>query len=321
MLTAEQIARVVAMIRHRFTVTADCEVSMECNPNDLNKSYVESLHRVGINRLSIGVQSVNTGELQLFQRDHDFDQVVQAITAVKESGIQNVSVDLIYGAPGQTLKSWRQSLEKIIALDVPHVSLYALGLEEGTAMHSWVHTGKLPMPDDDLAADMYEMATERLGQAGYRQYEISNWARPGYVCRHNMQYWRNLPYVGVGPGAHGFAGGVRYATILSPHRYIEMMSKPISERYVFPETPATVDAVHVSRHDEIVETLITGLRLLEAGVNRQDFRDRFGVDVVDLYPEVFAEFMMRGLLAIDDATVRVTKTGRLLTNMIFRALV
>lgn len=188
-------------------------------------------------------------------------------------------------------------------------------------MQSWVSKGRLPALNDDLAADMYDLATAMLGQAGYQQYEISNWSMPGRECHHNLQYWRNLPYLGLGPGAHGYAGGVRYATMLSPHRYIQVMTASRPVKLAFPETPATVDTVRVSRHDEIVETMITGLRLTEEGLSRAAFRERFGVDVMDLYSDVLRHFADQGLLIIDENTIKVAPAGRLLTNLIFRALI
>src|SRR5262249_2725764 len=160
------------------------------------------------------------------------------------------------------LESWQNTLRQMIALRPEHVSLYALGLEDGTPMKTWVERGRLPEPDDDLAADMYLLATDMLGAVGYEQYEISNWAKPGFACRHNLQYWHNVAYVGLGPGAHGYAAGVRYADLLSPQRYIRLLQEDQAE-YEFPRTPVTAEAVVVDRAAEIAETLIMGLRLTQ----------------------------------------------------------
>lgn len=321
LLTSGQIDHILCTIRRNFQITVNCEVTMEVNPNDVHFEYVENLRAIGVNRLSMGVQSADSEELRIFERDHSFDDVICAIEHVQKADIDNLNVDLIYATPGQTLRSWQNTLEQILAFAPEHISFYALGLEDGTAMKAWVNSGRLPRPDDDLAADMYELATEMLANAGYNQYEISNWSKPGYACRHNLQYWLNLPYVGVGPGAHGYAGGVRYETILSPHRYIKAISESSSVNFAFPRTPATSNLVQVSQADEIAETLIMGLRLTENGVGRSSFHERFGVDVLDLYPDTLMNFASRGLLTIDREKIRITRQGRLLTNLIFRELV
>jgi oxygen-independent coproporphyrinogen-3 oxidase len=227
---------------------------------------------------------------------------------------------LIYGIPHQTLPDWETTLSAFLKLDVEHVSLYALGLEDGTSLKAWVESGRLPHPDDDLTADMYDLATAMLNSAGYDQYEISNWSRAGRECRHNLQYWRNLPYPGVGPGAHGYAGGVRYSTILSPQRYIKALIEN-TKSFVFPRTPATDSATVVERDAEIVETLIMGLRLTREGISRRIFRDRFGIDLLDLHGEVIQRYVQLGLVYVDDETVRITQAGRLLSSALFREFV
>jgi oxygen-independent coproporphyrinogen-3 oxidase len=227
---------------------------------------------------------------------------------------------LIYGIPEQTLAGWENSLKIMLELQPEHVSLYALGLEDGTPLKKWVETGKYPEPDDDLAADMYDLATDMLGGVGLDQYEISNWAKPGLECKHNLQYWRNLAYPGVGPGAHGYTDGVRYSTILSPQRYIKVM-KEAQDSFVYPRTPATDQATVVDRESEIAETLIMGLRLTQEGIDRETFRQRFGEDLLDVHPETIARYEQHGLLYVDDKVVRITTKGRLLSNMVFRDLV
>ncbi len=320
LLTAAQFDPILGAIRHNYILQPDAEISLEANPNDITRPYLEGLRAVGLNRISIGMQSAIDSELQMFARRHDNDAVVHAVTAARQAGFDNLNLDLIYGIPHQTLANWEQSLSQAIALQPEHVSLYALGLEEGTPMAAWVDRGRLPTPDDDLAADMYERATDMLGAAGYVQYEISNWAKPGYECRHNLQYWTNDPYIGVGPGAHGFAGGVRYSTLLSPQRYIKsLLGEP--EPYAFPRTAATDQAVVLDQEAEIAETLIMSLRLTERGVPRAEFAQRFGIDLVDLHRTVIEKYTAQGLLEVDPQRVRITERGRLLCNLVFRELV
>jgi oxygen-independent coproporphyrinogen-3 oxidase len=320
LLTPEQINHILNAISQYLAVLPNAEISLEANPNDLDTAYLQALRRTGINRISIGMQSANNNELILFARRHDNDAVARAVSSARQAGFDNLNLDLIYGFPHQTLDSWQTSLRQMLALQPEHVSLYALGLEDGTPMKAWVDRGWLPMPDDDLAADMYDLATDVLGQAGYEQYEISNWSKPGKQCRHNLQYWRNLPYGGLGPGAHGYADGVRYSTILSPQRYIQAMQTSQAD-YEYPRTPATFEAVEVNRDNEIVETLITGLRLTQEGIQREAFRQRFGLDLLEVHPETISRYEKYGLLYVDEKVVRLTKQGRLLSNMIFRELV
>jgi oxygen-independent coproporphyrinogen-3 oxidase len=320
LLSPIQIQRVLNAVRDGFDVNPDAEISVEANPNDVHPEYMEELIAVGVNRLSIGMQSANDNELRLFARRHDNDQVARAVSAARRAGFNNINLDLIYGVPHQTIRDWQWSLNQALMLQPDHISLYALGLEDGTAMKAWVDTGRLPDPDDDLSADMYELATDYLAADGYDQYEISNWAKPGYMCRHNLQYWRNWPYIGLGPGAHGYAGGVRYSTILSPQRYIRLM-QTAQRLFDFPYTPATDNAIMVDRAGEISETLIMGLRLTREGISRSRFTERFGEDLLTIYPETIERFSQFGLLTVDGETVRLTRQGRLLSNVLFRELV
>jgi oxygen-independent coproporphyrinogen-3 oxidase len=320
LLTPEQIGRILEAIYSNFDVLPTVEISMESNPSDIHQDYMGALKRLGINRLSIGMQSANDNELTLFGRRHDNDAVVKAVSAARHGGFDNLNLDLIYGFPHQTLESWEASLQQMLILQPEHISLYALGIEEGTAMSAWVANGRLPLPDDDLAADMYDLATDILAHEGYEQYEISNWSKPGYECRHNLQYWRNLPYPGLGPGAHGYAAGVRYSIILSPHRYIQALKSNSSE-YEFPRTPTIDQWAVVDRDTEITDTLLMGLRLTKEGIHRSTFKKRFGADVLETHGTLIERFVNSGLLHLDDQVVRLTQQGRLLSNMIFRELV
>jgi oxygen-independent coproporphyrinogen III oxidase len=320
LLTPEQIGRILETIHKLYDVMPDAEISMESNPGDIHRDYMAALKRLGINRLSLGMQTANANELALFGRRHDNDAVVRAVSAARAGGFDNLNLDLIYGFPHQTLDSWRLTLGQVIALQPEHLSLYALGVEDGTAMQAWIANGRLPAPDDDLAADMYDLATDVLGEAGYEQYEISNWSKPSYACRHNLQYWRNLPYPGFGPGAHGYVDGIRYSTLLSPHRYIRVMQEAEGD-YVFPRTPATDQVIEVDREGEIADTLLMGLRLTQEGISRQAFRTRFGEDLLTIHGALIERFEQNGLLHVDDQVVRLTQQGRLLSNMIFRELV
>jgi oxygen-independent coproporphyrinogen-3 oxidase len=318
LLSPAHFEALLATLHEYFPLTDDAEITTEANPDDLTTEYLRDLHTLGINRLSIGMQSSNVRELALFERRHDQARVVSAVESARAAGFGNINLDLIYGAPHQTLVTWDDTLSQALDLAPEHLSLYALGLEDGTALDAWVKRGNVPQPDDDLAADMYDLATERLSE--YMQYEISNWARPGYECRHNLQYWRNHPYIGVGPGAHGFAAGVRYATLLSPQRYIKAL-RTAQDIHPFPLTPAVQDAHHLNLDDELSETLITTLRLVQEGVGLADFRERFGFDLTDRYRASLERFRAQGLLEVTPEQVRLTREGRLLSNVVLREFV
>lgn len=322
LLTPVQFENILSTLRRVFNVAPDAEITLETNPNDLSRAYAKGLRGVGFNRISIGMQSANPRELQLFRRRHDVDGVSRAVSAARSGGFANINLDLIYGIPEQTLDDWRNTLYQALALRPTHISLYALGIEEDTPMETWLERGMMPAPDDDLAADMYLAAEAILAEYGFEQYEISNWSLPGYACQHNLQYWRNLPYVGVGPGAHGFAGGVRYSTELSPHRYIRTLldATPSMEK-TFPLTPVVAEWTRLDRANEISETLLMGLRLIHEGISLESFRERFGIELLEVHGEVFEKFAGFGLVEVTDTHVRLTSRGRLLSNVVFRELV
>lgn len=322
LLRSNHIIRILETINAFFDLEHSAEISLEANPNDIDAAYALSLKNAGINRISLGMQSANRNELVLFARRHDNDQTGRAVSALRAAELRNLNLDLIYGIPHQTLQDWMWSLKQMLALQPDHISLYALGIEEGTPMEKWVARGALPPPDDDLTADMYEAATDILAEAGYEQYEISNWSKPGYRCLHNLQYWRNLPYLGFGPGAHGYAGGKRYTVVLSPQQYVKTLVSDVHTTD-YPLSPAAdPDTVVTMDWDsEVAETLIMGLRLTQEGIERHRFRTRFGVDVLDIHRPVIERYSQHGLLEVSDDRVLLTRTGRLLSNTIFRDLV
>ena len=320
LLRPTQIAEILHAIYSNYRVSRDAEISLEANPNDLDETWLRAIREAGVNRLSLGVQSTHSRELRLFARRHDRDEVARAVSDARRAGFDNLNLDLIYGIPEQTLSDWEHTLEQILFLQPEHLSLYALSLEEGTPLRKWVERGQVAAPNDDLAADQYELASECLAAAGYEQYEISNWTRPGHACRHNLQYWHNLSWLGLGPGAHGHAAGLRTRTLLAPQRYIEVCSSA-AEPGCYPLTSATEDYDILSRADEISDTLIMGLRLTQKGIVRAAFRERFGEDLLDIHGPVLRRHQERGLLEIDSSRVRLSQEGRLLANIVLRDLV
>lgn len=328
LLSGPQFAAVMDALRAAFTLTADAEVSIEANPGTISPEKLDAIRAAGINRISFGVQSANTEELRMLERIHDFFTVIEAVHTARQAGFDNLNLDLIYGLPEQTLQSWQTTVQRIVELHPEHISAYALTLEHGTPFGRWSARGLLPLPDPDLAAEMYEWADDYLEANGYVQYEISNWAIdrglrtvdseiPSYACRHNLQYWRSLPYLAFGAGAHGYANGYRYSNALRIKTYIDRIADSRFPTLPFPLTPATVNHHRQTEDDDMGEFMMTGLRLTKAGVAEPDFRSRFGCGLTEAYGREIEDLTRKGLLEWAGDRLRLTKRGRLLGNQVF----
>lgn len=321
LLNPRQVERIFSQVGSHFRLDDDAEVSLEANPNDLSEAYLRDLRAIGVNRLSIGMQSANAVILRMFDRQHDFEMVEAAMLFARRAGFDNVNLDVIFGSPGEMLADWRETIKSALPLSPDHFSLYGLELKGGTRLRQQVDAGELPRPDDDLFADMYEFASAALARAGYDQYEISNWRKPGKACRHSLQYWRNLEYIGLGAGAHGFYGGCRYSTIAAPLRYIAALRSKGDIRASSSLTPALAKSTTVSESDDLYETIMMGLRLTQEGVNRASFAERFGCDMVDRFPEATQKLRAAGLIDVRPARLRLSEAGRLLSNLVIREFV
>lgn len=322
LLSPEEVKAVLTSLKQQFGLESDPEISLEANPGTLGLAKVQAYRDLGINRLSIGFQTADERELQLLGRNHTREDVVEAVKIARLAGIQNLNLDLIYGLPRQTLADWKYSLQVALSLEVEHLSLYSLTIEEGTLMEEWIRRGELTSPDGDFAADCYEVARELLAKAGYVHYEISNWAKPTEIghnfCRHNMQYWKNREYIGIGAGAHGFVGGLRLSNVMHPAHYIHKLIAPIQN--AFPFTPATVNVQRVDREEEMRDTVLLGLRLIQDGVGEEDFYQRFGIRLSDVFAEEIARLLTKGLVEwvkTDQPRLRLTRFGQLLGNQAF----
>ena len=321
LLPAELIGGLLTAMRTFFEVDDAAEITLEANPATLDASskmqnagdrvYFERLRTLGVNRLSLGVQSSHDDELHLLRRGHTFDDAVATYQAAREAGFENINLDLIYGLPDQSLARWRTTVQRVIDLKPKHISAYSLQVEDGTALFNWVRDGKVPEPQDEVVAEMYEVSQAMLAEAGFEHYEISNWARKGqsdYRSRHNLVYWRNEPYFGFGCGAHSSHAGQRYWNVLKPRDYIaaiETRGEAVAER----ET--------IERSLEIGETMMLGLRLIDEGIDRAQFADRFGVELTDVYGSVIARLVNQGLIENLPERIRLTARGRLLGNRVF----
>ncbi len=289
----------------------------------------------------------------MLERQHSYGDVLQAVSAARRAGFENLNVDLIYGLPQQELRTWQTTLRRALELRPDHVSAYALTLEHGTPFGNWARRGLLASPDPDLAADMYEWASLELEAAGYGQYEISNWAIKDHECMHNLQYWRGEPYLGLGAGAHGFSGGYRYSNVLGIPAYIARMSgggvpddaaaaDPAVVAAIggsaprrFPLSRAAVEARPQSADDDRADFMIMGLRLTREGISAAAYETRFGRPITEDYARELSELVGLGLLewvapeavqaeapdngneAVDAGSIRLTRRGRLLGNQVF----
>ncbi|MEN6479358.1 MAG: radical SAM family heme chaperone HemW [Anaerolineales bacterium] len=318
-LSPASLGRILATVRERLPWAAQPEISLEANPGTVTLDSLRALRTLGINRLSLGVQSLQDSELALLGRIHTAAEAVQAVVDARRASFANLNLDLMYGLPRQTLAAWQDTLERALALAPEHLSLYALSLEEGTPLAAQVARGELPEPDADLAADMYLWAEERLATAGYVHYELSNWARhspgdderpfPALACRHNLLYWQNERYLGLGAAAATFDGQQRSVALDHPLAYLAAMHTGQG---------VIASAETLSPEERLDETVMLGLRLVR-GIGWADLERRLGVDARALYAPIIAEQQALGLLAVDDWGMRLTPRGRLLGNRVFAA--
>ena len=321
-LPYEDIRHTMETIHAAFDVKPDAEVTLEANPGDFSSEKLAAYLNCGINRLSIGVQSFDDELLKTLGRRHTVADALQAYRQAQDAGFRNISIDLMYGLPRQSMGHWQNTLRQVLELAPPHISMYCLTLEGGTPMERWVEQGSMPTPDADLAADMYLMAQDEMRGAGYRHYEISNWALNGKLSRHNLTYWRNEPYLGVGPGAHSYLGGCRFSAIKPPREYIRRMREEpngagkASMHGTIRSVPIVDEIERIDKPLEMAETMMMGLRLDE-GISVARFAERFGAPPSRFYEETLKELERLGLLCTQNGALRLTHRGRMLGNEVF----
>ncbi|GIN55837.1 radical SAM family heme chaperone HemW [Lederbergia ruris] len=285
------------------------EFTFEANPGDLSREKLEILADYGVNRLSFGVQSFNNQLLEKIGRSHRVQDVYRSIEEAQEVGFENISIDLIYALPGQTIDDFQDTLQKALALDLPHYSGYSLIVEPKTIFYNLMRKGKLPLPSEDEEADMYRLLIEEMEKKGLHQYEISNFSRKGYESKHNLIYWNNEEYYGFGAGAHGYIQGTRYSNAGPLKKYME----PISEgrRPVFSENTPSIK-------EKLEEEMFLGLRKTK-GVSVSHFQRKFSLDPFQTFRPAIKEMTERDLLEIHDDHIRLTEKGRFLGNEVFQA--
>ncbi len=273
------------------------EFTIEINPRQVNREILKQLHTGGVNRLSIGAQSFNDNELKFLGRIHSVDDIYKAVEEAKKSGFENVGLDLIFAIPDSTVKSWEESLKSAIELDVRHISTYALTYEEETPLKKAVVAGEVKPVDEETDRTMYESAIELLERAGFRQYEISNFAKPGFECKHNLNYWANEPYIGIGPAAGSYWQGKRTLNLADINKYIEAIKKS-QDVWAESEMP---DKLQVA-----CETAVLNLRR-KCGIDLKEFKSRTGFDAKELFAEPISKYRKLGLIEMANGRLFLTR--------------
>jgi oxygen-independent coproporphyrinogen-3 oxidase len=281
---------------------------MEMNPATVTPESLAAYLSLGLNRASFGVQTFNDRALKLLARGHDANDARNTFRLLRDAGFENISFDLIAGLPSQTLDDWRRNLREALSMEPEHLSLYLLEIHEGTPLAEQIRSGRQPSPDEDLAAKMYEYMVDELSAAGYEQYEISNFAKPGFESRHNTKYWQLEPVYGFGVSAHSFDGYQRYANERDTAKYVERVE-------AFGSAEVTRERI-----DAASEFVFLGLRLNE-GIRLPDYAARFGVSLAERYDREFAELIEKGLIDVSEDRVRLTRRGMLFSNEVFSVFV
>lgn len=305
-IAPKHIYNILQFIHKNFNTDKLIEVTIEANPGTLDKEKVKLYKEAGINRVSMGVQTLDNELLKSIGRIHDVEDFYRSYETLRKGDIKNINVDLIFGLPNQTIDNVISSLEKVIELGVEHISYYGLILEEGTRLHKLYKEGKLSLPDEDTERLMYHKATEYLISHGYNHYEISNYALPNFECKHNLVYWDVEPYLGVGLSSHSNMENKRFFNTSNINIYIENLNKKV--------IPIENEEI-IDKDTEIEEFCILGLRKI-SGIDKTQFKNRFGIEIEKIYQDTIDKHIKNGLILNDDNYIRLTKQGLDLSNLV-----
>lgn len=301
-LKAEAIASIIRTLQEKFFFCEDAEVTIEANPGTVDPEKLTIYRNVGINRLSLGLQSTDAEELKLLGRIHSYEEFLKSYEWAREAGFSNINIDLMFAIPGQTGEAWRQHLYQVAELNPEHISAYSLIIEEGTPFAEQ----NLDLPDEDTEYQMYEDTAEILERYGYRQYEISNYAKQGYMCRHNAGYWQRLEYLGFGLGASSLYGGMRFSNTHQMQEYLKESRNPDQIRK---------DVTVLSRNEQIEEFMFLGLRMTE-GISEKKFEENFNVRLMDIYGDILQKYEETGFMEHIETKWRLTRKGIHVSNHI-----
>jgi len=312
LLTPSQLEVILACVYDCFKIDSQSEITLEINPGSVNEEKLRAFRSLGVNRASFGAQTFDDAELAKLGRSHTTADTLKTFADLRGVGFENVSFDLIAGLPGQTLDGWQRNMKQALELGPEHLSFYLLEVHSGTPLAEHIRRGIQPEPDDDLAGVMYKWMLEQAAQAGYEHYEISNLCRPGFHSRHNVKYWTADAYYGFGCSAHSYDGAARrwsnHRDVLKYVSVVEAGESPL------------VDEQQLSQTDVRAEAVFLGMRLMQ-GVNMRRYRESFGVDLRDEHAEDLDRFCKTGLVELDGDSIRLTRTGALLSNEVFAAFV
>ena len=304
-LSAQQLAYLLTELPKVMDLSEVEEFTIEANPGDLDPDKIAVLKDSQVNRVSLGVQTFDNKMLKRIGRSHQEQDIYDNIRHLKQAGFDNISIDLIYALPGQTMDQVKENVAKAIDLDIPHMSLYSLILENHTVFMNRMRRGKLPLPKEELEAEMFEYIIDELEKAGFEHYEISNFSKPGFESRHNLVYWDNAEYYGLGTGASGYVDGIRYKNHGPIRHYLEAIEAG----------KARITEEHLTLEEKMEEELFLGLRK-KSGVSKARFEEKFGVSFDQRYGQVVASLTEQGLLVPDDKQVRMTKRGLFLGDTV-----
>lgn len=306
-LTPEQMDYFLRSVRNAYpNRSSDLEFSMEANPGTVDEEKLAVMREGGVNRISFGVQSFDNKLLQTIGRIHDTDDVYRSLEAARRVGFDNLSIDLMFGLPNQTLEQLDHTVSAALELGLPHYSIYSLKVEENTLFYKLYQRDELPLPDEDTELAMYQLIMDRFRSAGYEQYEISNFAKPGYESRHNMTYWRNEPYYGIGAGAHGYVGRKRHVNIKGVTPYIRAAREGLPR----------MEEMFVEESEAMEDFMMVGLRMLQ-GIRTEDFKAQFAVPLESVFGSVIERLIAQGLLERTEAGYRLTSRGLIFGNEVF----
>jgi oxygen-independent coproporphyrinogen-3 oxidase len=302
LLPADDLGRVITAIKARNGLAADCEITLEANPDSVTQEKLAQYLKVGFNRISFGMQSAKPHVLAVLDRTHNPANVEKAITMARSAGFESISVDLIYGTPGESLEDWQETVAAALALDIDHISAYALIVETGTKLAAQIKRGDLTMPNDDLMADMYLLVDQMCEKAGLTWYELSNWSKPGHECRHNIAYWENKNWWGLGPGAHSHIDSQRFWNLKHPTTY---------KQKLFAGESPILDSEQLTAEQIKDEAILLGIRM----------RDGLKIQLLEPHQlEVLAIYRENGFVQLHDDRVLLTPAGRLIADRIVREI-
>ncbi|MFT6177630.1 MAG: oxygen-independent coproporphyrinogen-3 oxidase [Bacteroidia bacterium] len=304
-LSAGNISEILKEVYAQYTVNDNAEITFECNPDDLSKEYLKGLKECGVNRLSIGIQSLNDESLTWMNRSHNVTQALQAIDSAAALGFRDMTIDLIYGIPMLTEDEWRQTLKRALAMPINHLSAYSLTLEENTPYNKLVEQKKYKKPNDDDASRHFEILLEEIKLAGWEHYEVSNFCKAGNYSKHNTAYWQNVKYLGIGPSAHSFDGKSRHWNVRSNKEYIQKIQAGES----------VSESEELSTKDIVNEALLTGLRT-KWGVNLAEVKEQYEYDIAATNQNQIMEWQQKDWLEMKDGVLRLRADGFLFADYI-----